>query len=1025
MVLARGKSTITCLLSFWMLMMMVTATNAQYFGRNKPHYRTFDFEVYKSPNFEIYHYLDEDSLLNDYAQECEHWYEMHQEVFHDTFTRKNPMIFYNNHADFQQTKAISGSIGVGTGGVTEGLKNRVVMPFMESREQTSHVLGHELVHAFQYHLLIEGDSTSINNMRNLPLWMVEGLAEYMSIGQIDAHTAMWMRDAVLNEDIPSLRDLSVNPNYFPYRYGQAFWAFLAGTYGDKVITPYFKGTAMVGLEEATSQLLGMNYKELSKRWQKAQEEYYKPMMAGNNKKPIGKQLFEDKNIGKTTISPSISPNGKYLTFLSEKNIFSIDLFVAEAKTGKILGKVASTVTDGHIDAFSYLESAGSWSPDSERFAFVVFKKGINRLLIKEVLSGKTKEEIVIPGVPSFTNPAWSPDGKNIVVTGLVNGHSDLYMYNLESKEVIRLTNDYYSDLQANWSRDGKQIVFATDRISTEEGKTHGKLKFNLAILDVATKEVKNIPIFKGSDNMNPQFTGGEEPSIIFLSNRDGFRNLYRYDLSSEKVFQLTDFFTGISGVTFYSPAITISKRNTVIYSHYLKQGYTLYKTRLSSFKEEEVDPTDIDYKAAILPPLKAKTTKIVATNLEEFGEMAEMPADSFSSDRYRPKFKLDYIGGSTGAAVGTGGFGTAAGLAGGIETLFSDILGNNQLYGGLALNGTIYDFAGQLNYLNQKRRIAWGVGFSHIPYTSAFSNYAGVDTLFSQQGYILADKLEYNIQRTFEDRLSVFSFYPISQIKRIELGGSVAMYNQRIDRYNNYYYFNDLIYQDRERIGGNGQGFWVETLNAAFVSDNSFFGITSPLQGHRYRVGVEKYFGGLNMHTFLLDFRKYWYFRPLNVSLRGMHYSRFGQDGNNLYPLFVGNPIWIRGYNPNSFRQRTILAANDVSINQLIGSKMAIGNFELRLPFTGPKRLALIKSRFLLTEFALFMDGGVAWFDLEDFKLEDGYTNGFAVRPKPVFSTGASLRINVLGALVIEPYYAIPLQKRTTGSFGFNILPGW
>ena len=38
------------------------------------------------------------------------------------------MIFYNNHADFQQTNTIGGSIGVGTGGVTEAFKNRVIMP---------------------------------------------------------------------------------------------------------------------------------------------------------------------------------------------------------------------------------------------------------------------------------------------------------------------------------------------------------------------------------------------------------------------------------------------------------------------------------------------------------------------------------------------------------------------------------------------------------------------------------------------------------------------------------------------------------------------------------------------------------------------------------------------------------------------------------------------------------------------------------------------------------------------------------
>ncbi len=183
-------------------------TYAQYFGQNKMRYRALDFKVKESPHFDVYTYLKNDSLIKHFIKESELWYELHQQVFQDTFLKKNPLILYNNHPDFQQTTAIGGQISVGTGGVTEGLKNRVVMPFMQINNQTRHVLGHELVHAFQYHSLIEGDSTRLENIGNLPLWMVEGMAEYLSIGKKDAFTAMWMRDAYLNKDIQTLKDLT-------------------------------------------------------------------------------------------------------------------------------------------------------------------------------------------------------------------------------------------------------------------------------------------------------------------------------------------------------------------------------------------------------------------------------------------------------------------------------------------------------------------------------------------------------------------------------------------------------------------------------------------------------------------------------------------------------------------------------------------------------------------------------------------------------------------------------------------------
>src|SRR5882757_3642462 len=168
---------------------------AQYFGQNKVRYKNLKFKVYKTPHFEIYYYIKNDSTIKRFAQESELWYTIHQQVFRDTFRKANPIILYADHPDFQQTTAIDGEIDVGTGGITEGLKNRVVMPVMETNQTTRHVIGHELVHAFQYHLLLGNDTTNTDNINNIPLWMIEGMAEYLSIGKKDAYTAMWMRDA--------------------------------------------------------------------------------------------------------------------------------------------------------------------------------------------------------------------------------------------------------------------------------------------------------------------------------------------------------------------------------------------------------------------------------------------------------------------------------------------------------------------------------------------------------------------------------------------------------------------------------------------------------------------------------------------------------------------------------------------------------------------------------------------------------------------------------------------------------------
>jgi len=240
----------------------VNSVEAQYFGRNKPGYRSFKFDVIQTPAFEIYHYFENDSLLNSLTSWSEQWYRTHQDIFRDTFKTKNPVIFYNNHPDFQQTNTISSLIGTGTGGVTESLKNRVIMPVAPSLAQTDHTLGHELVHAFQYNMFIKTDTSVSMSINNIPLWMIEGMAEYLSVGSVDPHTAMWMRDALINKRFPTLDQLSNQSEYFPYRYGQSFWAMVGKTWGDTVIIPLLRKTAQYGFEKATYIILSINSKSL-------------------------------------------------------------------------------------------------------------------------------------------------------------------------------------------------------------------------------------------------------------------------------------------------------------------------------------------------------------------------------------------------------------------------------------------------------------------------------------------------------------------------------------------------------------------------------------------------------------------------------------------------------------------------------------------------------------------------------------------------------------------------------------------
>ena len=83
------------------------------------------------------------------------------------------------------------------------------MPLAGSLAETDHVLGHELVHAFQYDIARgQRDDTGGSSLEQLSLWFIEGMAEYLSIGHVDPHTAMWIRDAARPDaKLPTIKQL--------------------------------------------------------------------------------------------------------------------------------------------------------------------------------------------------------------------------------------------------------------------------------------------------------------------------------------------------------------------------------------------------------------------------------------------------------------------------------------------------------------------------------------------------------------------------------------------------------------------------------------------------------------------------------------------------------------------------------------------------------------------------------------------------------------------------------------------------
>src|SRR3954469_6626168 len=410
----RNRSRL--LFAFLAAFLLVPAANAQYFGRNKVQWESFHFKVLQTQHFDIYYYDQEADVVEDIGRMAERWYARLSTTFNPSFTRK-PIVLYANAADFQQTTTTPGFIGEGTGGFTDEFMNRVVLPLTGDYAENDHVLGHEIVHVFQYDIAAaQNNNRRRFNLEQLPLWLVEGMAEYFSKGRVDPLTAMWIRDATIHNRLPDLRKLSRDPRYFPYRYGEALLAYIGGRFGDEAVVRYFLAAGQVGVDAAFEHATGLSSKQLFADWQAAAHELYDPIIA-ERPKLLGTPLLGTKRTkGDLNVGPALSPDGRYIAFLSTREIFDVDLFLADAKTGRIISKLVSSDRDAHYDALRFIDSAGNWSPDSKRLAFVVFEKGDNYLAIVDAESRRI-DHIRVPGIDALTAPAWSPDGRTIAISG--------------------------------------------------------------------------------------------------------------------------------------------------------------------------------------------------------------------------------------------------------------------------------------------------------------------------------------------------------------------------------------------------------------------------------------------------------------------------------------------------------------------------------------------------------------------------------------------------------------------------------
>ncbi len=177
----------------------------------------------------------------------------------------------------------------------------------------------------------------------------------------------------------------------------------------------------------------------------------------------------------------------------------------------------------------------------------------------------------------------------------------------------------------------------------------------------------------------------------------------------------------------------------------------------------------------------------------------------------------------------------------------------------------------------------------------------------------------------------------------------------------------------------------------------------------------------------LADWRRYFFARPFTFAFRGLFFGRYGRDANQ-FPLFLGSTDLVRGYTAGSLINNECAAAASDSqpssgrtgcseLDQLIGSRLALVNAELRFPLTRNLVLGFLPVAFPPIEGAIFYDMGLAWESTSIIKWRRSANEDRERVRRPLRSWGGSIRLNLLGFVVLRFDYTKPLDRSRDKSY--------
>ncbi len=1020
------------------------------FGQNKIQYRNHEWFYVETKHFNVFFDQDGFTIADFIVKAAEDALAQIEKDLNYEIRNRITIILYDSHNEFQQTNTTTSFLSTGVGGFTEPFKNRVVIPFEGDWKKYRHVIHHELVHAVMQDMIYGGslqNAISHNINLNLPIWVHEGMAEFLS-STWETNSDMFIRDAIINEYLPNVNQLG---GYYAYRGGEALFYFIARNYGREKVGEILRKTQDVGnLQRGLKLSIGLNLEELNNRWKKWLKKIYWPEIAyRNDPDDFAKRLTNAKKVkGYYNTSPAISPLGDKIVFISDRDIY-YDIYIMDAN-GRNVERIINTGNTIDFEELNILFPLLTWAPDNQRIALAEKSEGSDKIAIYNT---ETDETSFLPfSMRQIGSLSWSPDGTKIAFSASTAKQSDIYYYDFETNTVTNLTNDIFTDRLPRWSPDSKTILFSSDRkeyVDVKQIPENFRIadfdysQLDLYKLDLETKKIERLTDWKYSDEIIPVFSeDGKE--IIFISDKNGINNLYRkrivltandsgktlLDLPAKPI---TNSLNEINQISISADA------KKLVFSTHFKEAYDIF---------EILNPFEMEPVADSLKPTKfmAELTKKAAT----IGDTIIMPLSRILTE--------DNIGETADTSAGDS---LQAEISDSVKASDDDIFSGTYI---AEENPQVNDYSHYIfgrdtvitidsskkyaekvfmenldengNYAVKRYKVHFTPDLVNASMT--FSSYYGLlgYTMMTYSDMLGDHQLSAALGLQMDLRNSDYGLayyylpkrtdwmFELFHTARFVYVANPATYHIDLHRYQNLSFTIDAEYP-LNRFFRIGTSFAFMHLTAenlddlsvpitheyytvpgiSIVRDNTMWGYYSPIQGVRYRISL---FGNLGIadskqsfYMLVWDYRRYFRFFFDNSFV--IRFSGGYSGGANPQRFSLGgtegwlNRTWATPTIPLNRPSDFVFLTPGMPLRgyryaERLGDKYALLNLEWRFPFIRALLTGGVPMMFQNILGVAFLDVGSAWFNNSDLRLTQVLPNGERVFKDVLTGAGFGLR---------------------------------